>query len=122
MLYIACFLLFGIGAVHSVLGEKYILIRLFRRDNLPKLFGDTWFTKQTLRFAWHITTVAWWGLAAIVFLLNQPDKNTLNNILWVISIAFILSGLIALVCSKAKHFSWVVFLAIGLLCGFSAFK
>ncbi len=39
LLYIAAFLTFAIGVVHSILGERYILIRLFRRDNLPKLFG-----------------------------------------------------------------------------------
>lgn len=36
-LYIAAFLAFAIGLAHSILGERYILIRLLRRDNLPKL-------------------------------------------------------------------------------------
>ncbi len=36
----------------SILGEKYILIRLLRRD-LPNLFSGDSFTKQTLRFAWR---------------------------------------------------------------------
>jgi hypothetical protein len=56
-----------IGVAHSYLGEKYILIRLFRRDNLPKLLGSDWFTKRTLRFAWHLTSIAWWGFAALLF-------------------------------------------------------
>jgi len=30
VLYFAAFLAFGIGAIHSLLGEKFILMRLFR--------------------------------------------------------------------------------------------
>ncbi len=43
-LYIAALLLFLVGVAHSYLGERYILIRLFRREDLPKLFGGTQFT------------------------------------------------------------------------------
>jgi hypothetical protein len=60
--------LFAVGIVRSVFGERYILVRLFRRTDLPRLFGGTRFTTRTLRFAWHITTVAWWGFAAILLL------------------------------------------------------
>ena len=61
----AAALTFGVGLAHSVLGERYILIRLFRRQDLQKLFGGTAFTARTLRLAWHVTTVAWWGAAAL---------------------------------------------------------
>jgi len=53
----AALLIPALGAAHSVLGERYILIRLFRRSDLPKLFGSDTFTRRTLRFAWHLTTV-----------------------------------------------------------------
>jgi len=36
-----------VGVAHSVLGERYILIRLFKREGLPKLFGGTEFTTRT---------------------------------------------------------------------------
>jgi hypothetical protein len=64
MLVAAAVLMFLLGLAHSVLGERYLLIRLFRRPDLPTLFGGTAFTTQTLRFAWHLTTVIAWGLAA----------------------------------------------------------
>lgn len=38
---VAAVLAAGLGLAHSILGEKYILIRLFRRTDLPKLFGGT---------------------------------------------------------------------------------
>ena len=57
----AAVLVVGIGIAHSWLGERYILMRLFRRQNMPHLLGSDDFTKRTLRFAWHITTLP--GLA-----------------------------------------------------------
>ncbi len=112
LLYTAAFFTFAIGITHSILGERYILTRLFRRDNLPKLFGGTEFTKRTLRFAWHLTTIAWWGFSAILILLAE-DSFTFQNISMVIALTFIISGTISLVASKGKHYSWVIFLFIG---------
>ncbi|MEM1081459.1 MAG: hypothetical protein AAGH65_07740 [Pseudomonadota bacterium] len=42
------------------------MMRLFRQDNLPKWLGSDAFTKNTLRLAWHDTTVAWFGFAALL--------------------------------------------------------
>lgn len=118
MLEFATLLLIFIGFIHSILGEKYILIRLFRRDNLPHLMGSDWFTKQTLRFAWHITTLAWWGFACMLFIMsNEQNIETLKaKMLWVIVSVFLISGIISLIFSRAKHLSWIVFLLISLLC------
>ena len=112
LIYCAAFLAFAIGVVHSVLGERYILTRLFRRDNLPKLFGGTEFTIQTLRFAWHITTIAWWGFSAILVLL-AAGTFSFSNLSMVIAITFLVTGAIALIASHGRHLSWVVFIFIG---------
>jgi len=121
MLITASILLVLIGFVHSILGERYILIRLFKRDNIPHLLGSDWFTKQTLRFAWHITTLAWWGFAAILYftsMASQSSKQQLlsDDILLSISSVFLLSGLVSLAFSKGKHLSWIVFILISILC------
>ncbi|XOV81372.1 MAG: hypothetical protein ACFHVJ_11615 [Aestuariibacter sp.] len=113
MLYVAAILTIVIGVIHSVLGEKYILTRLFRRDNLPKLFGSSDFTINTLRFAWHITTIAWWGFAAILVLLANPPVSS-DTLGAVIAVTFTVHFLIAAIASKGKHLSWIVFLLIGL--------
>jgi len=110
-LYISAVLLIFIGCAHSYLGEKYILIRLFRLDNLPRLFGSDDFTKKTLRFAWHITTIAWFGFAAIVTQLAEQSVSR-SNIALIIAITFFLHFLVALIGSRGKHLSWIVFLAI----------
>ena len=59
------------GVAHSYLGERYILIRLFRRQDLPHLFGSDVFTRRTLRVAWHLTSIAWWGSAFLFWALGK---------------------------------------------------
>jgi len=115
LLYSAAFFAFAIGLTHSILGERYILSRLFRKGGLPKLFGGTEFTQATLRFAWHLTTIAWWGFSAILVLLAN-DMITFKSLTMVISITFLTSGIIALVASKGKHYAWLVFSFIGAVC------
>ncbi|WP_395795085.1 hypothetical protein [Aquimonas sp.] len=111
-LHVAAVLIFLTGLAHSVLGERYILIRLFRRDNLPPLFGGTSFTTQTLRFAWHITTVAWWGFALLLW-QAASGALTVRGMLEVLGYTSVLSGLLPLVLTRGRHLSWVVFFAVG---------
>jgi len=120
MLLIGAVLLLVIGFVHSYLGEKYLLIRLFRRDNLPKLLGGDWFTKRVLRFAWHLTTLAWWGFAGILYVLSEPSVNVKNEILIIISIVFALSGIISFLFSRGKHLSWIFFFTIAAMSYYGA--
>ena len=112
LLVVGSFLLIFIGFIHSYLGEKYILIRLFRRDNLPKLLGSDWFTKRVLRFAWHLTTVAWWGFAAILYFLSNSSDNIRSEVLIIITVVFAISGIISLLHSRGKHLSWLFFFGI----------
>ena len=110
-LYLAAFLAIAIGITHSYLGENYILMRLFRRDDLPKLFGSSQFTIQTLRFAWHLTTIAWWGFAAILIVLANPPVAA-RTIGLVIGCTFLVHFAIALLASRGRHYSWLIFLSI----------
>jgi hypothetical protein len=114
MLLAAALLIFLTGCAHSYLGERYILIRLFKRDGLPKLFGGTEFTAGTLRFAWHITTVAWWAIALLlVFASRGPLSSTV--VLQVIAGAAVASAALPLIFTRGKHLSWVVFLLVAAL-------
>jgi len=112
MLVLAATLCFAIGLIHSVLGERYILVRLFRRTSIPHLFGNELFTKRTLRFAWHLTTVAWWGLGYMTWGLSRDPVDVRSLVLNVIVAVFSVSGAMALIGSKGKNLSWVVFWAI----------
>lgn len=113
-LYIAAFLGFAIGIAHSYLGERYILIRLFRRPDLPKLFGGIEFTRRTLRFGWHITSIAWWGLAWVLILLAHPPI-TVKDVGLPLATTFFATGACILIGSRAKHLAWIVFAVMGAL-------
>ncbi|RJE70735.1 hypothetical protein BGP78_03960 [Pseudoalteromonas sp. MSK9-3] len=112
MLLVGAFILIFIGFVHSYLGEKYLLIRLFKRDNLPKLLGSDWFTKRVLRFAWHLTTVAWWGFAAILYFMSNSSSALRFEILITIASVFAASGVMSFIFSRGKHLSWFFFFCV----------
>lgn len=112
MMQLAAFLVVALGLAHSVLGERYILVRLFRREDLPRVFGSTEFTTQTLRFAWHITTVAWFGFAALLLQISQ-GQLTNSSAAQIIGFTSIASGFLPLIITRAKHLSWLVLFIIG---------
>jgi hypothetical protein len=111
-LLVAALLVLLVSGAHSYLGERYILTRLFRRAELPKLFGSDEFTRKTLRFAWHITSLAWLGLGGVMILMALPRGVTPAGLTLVISLTFGVTGLVALLGSRGRHLSWIVFFAI----------
>ncbi len=118
LLLTAAALTVAIGIVHSWLGERYILTRLLRRTDLPKLFGDDSFTRQTLRFAWHLTTVAWFGFAALLLVLSGllTGVRVSDGLIFAVAQTFIVSAILALILTRGRHLSWVVFTLIAALC------
>jgi len=114
LLLLAAFLIFATGLAHSYLGERYLLTRLFRRDNLPKLLGSTAFTTGTLRFAWHLTTLAWWAFAALLVLAAQGPLSQ-AAVLQVLAWTALASAQLPLLFTRGRHLSWLVFLAVAAL-------
>lgn len=118
LLITAALLTIGIGVVHSWLGERFIIRRLLRRTDLPTLFGDDSFTRLTLRFAWHLTTVAWFGLAAVLLVLSGllTGVRVSDGLVFAVAQTFVVSAVLALVLTRGRHLSWVVYLIIAALC------
>lgn len=121
LLTLAALLIFLTGLAHSWLGERYLLRRLFKRDNLPALLGSTAFTTGTLRFVWHLLTLVWWGLAVLLLMAAQGPLQT-RQVLQVFSAIAVLSALLPLLFTRGRHLSWVAFLAIALLLWMEAGK
>lgn len=111
-LLVAALLVLLVSGAHSYLGERYILMRLFRRADLPKLFGSDEFTRRTLRFAWHITSLAWLGLGTLILLIKPSLAASSSVLPAVIAATFGTTGLVALVASRGRHLSWIIFFAI----------
>jgi hypothetical protein len=118
-LYIAAALALISALTHSYLGDRYLTKRLFKIGDLPPLLGSSQFAAITLRVAWHLTSIAWLGFAALLVLLalgrTTPQAEGL-----VVGITFAVHGVVVLVASRGKHFSWIFFLAIAALTVYAA--
>lgn len=128
-----CLLISGILTIilalaHSILGE-WRLLRPMKNEVLPQikgipaLFNSADFSKNTIRFVWHVTSVFGLSLAAILFCFSNLDVLNATEvfIVKIISAAMILAGLITLILTKGAHLGWILFLAIGILCALSVF-
>lgn len=111
----------GMGVAHSLLGERFIIIQLLRRDDLPPVFGSVPLTKRIIRFAWHLTTVLLFSLGALLFVLSNgnPSQEGLL-ILRVLAATFLASALVSALFTRGKHFSWFCFLVIAVLAWMAA--
>ena len=107
-------ILFLIGGLHSFLGERLVFPRLFALAELPLLRRDRAYTENVLRFAWHLTSLAWWGLSALLFALAASPHN--QHVLGLVlgAVPF-LSGLVILFSCGPRHPAWSLFLLAGSL-------
>ena len=114
----AAVLAIAIGAVHSILGERYLIRPILRRTDLPRLFGDDSFSRQTLRYGWHLVTVAWLGLAAVMLVISGalPFVRVGDGVVFAIALTFLVNTILAVVVTRGRHLSWVVFAAMTALC------
>lgn len=122
---VAGVLAIAVAVLHSYLGERYLIIRLLRRDNLPRLLGDDRFTRQVIRFAWHLTSIAWIGMGWVLLAVAlhplpsivalQPGPDLKDSVVRVIGGTFLVSGVLTAAISRFRHLAWMVFLAIGVL-------
>lgn len=106
----AAILLSMLGIAHSALGEKLLLIPLAKEKSVD-LFKCRPYAMTVLRFAWHITSIAWWGMALIILDFAQVEQPLLFSV-HSLAATFALTGIIILVFSKGRHSAWFFFLAI----------
>ena len=112
-LLLAASLTVTIGLVHSWLGEVRLIGPLLHPATRSGLLEKSRFARQVLRFAWHLTTIAWWGTAAVLALLAfGPLAGNSGAVLIALSVTFAVTGAVALVTSRGRHLAWPVFLAI----------
>jgi hypothetical protein len=103
------------AVAHSFLGERYILVRLLRRDDLPRLFGSDRFTKRVLRFAWHLTSIAWLGFVGILWVLAQEQVAPRVTLLDVVAATFACHAALTAFASRGRHLAWLAFGAVAVL-------
>lgn len=105
-----------IGIVHSWLGERRLIGPLLAIEPRPSILKSGFF-RNVLRFAWHITTLAWIGMAgAMAALALAPLDRTGRIAVAVLGATFLVHSLLILGMSRGRHLAWPVFLLIAALC------
>ncbi len=101
--------------IHSLMGEKYFLPRLYK-PVLPFHLGTEIFINRTLRTAWHFVSLSWVGGGlALIYLAQSPHTQLFSGFCWIVGGWYLASALLSLFLSHGRHFSWVVLLVIALL-------
>jgi hypothetical protein len=70
-----------------------------------------------LRFAWHLTTVVWAGVAVLLLAVAGagPQAVSTTTVGAVVTGTAIASAVVTFVGSRSRHPAWFVFLAIAAL-------
>ena len=92
-----------LAVAHSALGEVKLIGPLLASEAFPKLPLPAGFAKRTLRFAWHLTSLAWLALAWA--LVRDADNR------WIVAVLLGVSGVVAHLASRGNHFAWAIFIA-----------
>ena len=109
LIYLAAIGAVAAGIAHSYLGERLVFPKLLASENLPRLRGSLDYTRSILRWAWHLTSLAWIAFAYLLFVVGAgrtPDAVTLSRI---IAVFFGLTGLVAFVTTRGRHVAWPLF-------------
>jgi hypothetical protein len=106
-----------LSIAHTIIGEILILIPMQKSEGIPAVRGSVATTKRTLRFTWHITSVLGIGIAFLLFHYAKFAALTPDHVyvLRILSLTFLVSFVVSIVGSKARHPSWVVFLIVSIL-------
>lgn len=102
-----------LGVVHSWLGERRLIGPLLDPDRREGLLAHSAFARNVLRFAWHLTSVAWWGMGAVLAVLAMAPLDLQGKLaVAVVAVTFLVTGVLILVTSRGRHLAWPVFVAI----------
>lgn len=103
----------AIGGVHSWLGERRLIGPLLAVGRRQGLLEHSAFARQVLRFAWHLTTLAWWGFGALLIYLSLATLDDESRwILGIVATTFFVTGIAILISSRGRHLAWPAFLLI----------
>jgi hypothetical protein len=99
-----------IALLHSYLGERRIMPRLLASPELPKLRGSIAYTRSILRWAWHLTSLAWLAHAALLLAITRLPLQARGELGAIIATCLALSGLVCLLATRGRHVAWPFFI------------
>jgi hypothetical protein len=99
-----------LAGLHSYIGETHLLQRLLAMSDLPILQGSMGYTKTVLRWAWHLTSLAWLGFAMIFIALTQLPSEARPIIGVILASILGLSAITVFISTSGRHLAWYFFL------------
>jgi hypothetical protein len=113
-IYVAATVAVFISCAHSYLGERSVIPRLLRLENLPLLRRDRAFTGAILRWAWHLTSFAWLGFAFLLYAVAARITIGPVELARTIAVIFGVTGLVTFVTTRGRHIAWPFFTIVAL--------
>lgn len=98
-----------LAVAHSYLGERFILIPLLRQDLRAALKREQ-FQKTVLRFAWHLTSIAWLGFGVLLVGLGRADAVPFAG--RVVAATFLIHAIVTGIATRFRHLAWPLFLVV----------
>jgi hypothetical protein len=94
------------GLIHSWLGERKLL------GPVLASMAEGSVARRVLRFAWHLTSLAWAAVGAILvaLALSPPDRLGFS-VLLIVTVLLWLNGLVSFLAGGVRHIGWPLFCA-----------
>lgn len=115
----AATLVFAIGLVHSLLGERLIFRRMRTTGIVPTNGG------QVLREAhvrilwasWHVVTLMGWCVGVLLLWLAIPSSRLVghSSMATAVAVTMLVSSILILVGTRGRHAGWVGLLGVAIL-------
>lgn len=119
----AAALAFGVGLVHSVLGEMLVFRRLRQPGRWMPTRGGPLLGEGHVRIlwaTWHALTVLGWCLGALLLRLAMPQAaadSTAPFFAQAIALAMLAGSACVFIATRARHPGWIGLLAIAVCAG-----
>jgi hypothetical protein len=115
----AAMLIFAIGLVHSVLGERLVFRRM-REDGVIPTNGGQVLREGHVRIlwaSWHVATALGWCVAIVLAWASLPSSSQQETsfVVQAIVAGTLACSLLVLVGTKGRHPGWIAFLAVAVL-------
>ena len=92
---------------HSTLGELRLIGPLLAPEVRRGLLEESALARQVLRLSWHLTSVAWFGLAAVLVAEAAARPSHLGDtVASLVAATFFVTGLTTLLASRGRLLVW----------------
>ncbi len=113
-------LLVLMSVFHSIIGERFVLRPLKRSETLPTLWNSQHMMFVTIQATWHLVSVLWLGIAVCLVVFYKEPGMAAQAFLGIFALLFAGLALVPFLTKATKHKTWIVFLLIAVLLGWSA--